>query len=233
MHIVIFTGGNHPDKSIVEKFFARYKSKPDCVIAADSGLQALSQTQLKPNFIVGDFDSLENKSLVKKYPDAEVCVYPCDKDFTDTELALQIATKLSASDNINITIIGAGGTNRLDHLLYFLHVFENKTPPAVWLFDTGVGFCISRKQQKNLTTTLPIGTTVSVFALRQCCKLFTPKINSRGLHWSLDKLNWRRFASISNRNDSEKISLKVKRGRFLIIINGYDWLTTFDTSSIL
>ena len=87
--------------------------------------------------------------------------------------------------------------------------------------------------KKNLTTTLPIGTTVSVFALRQFCKLFPPKINSLGLHWSLDKLNWRRFASISNRNDSEKISLKVKRGRFLIIINGYDWLTTFDTSSIL
>lgn len=222
MRIVIFTGGNHAEQKLITTFLNRYI--PDYVIAADSGLEQTALLNIAPDCILGDFDSLQNHALLKKYPKADIRVFPRDKDFTDTELAMQQAEKVSTGKNDEIVIIGAGGAERIDHLIYFLRVFESTIPPAVWLFDTGCGFYLSHSLKNELTLSLPIGTIVSVFAISRRHRIFPAKIHSNGLHWELDNLHWNRAASISNRTDIKEVSFKVKHGRFLILVGGHAWL---------
>ena len=80
----------------------------DYVVFCDSGLKHLEQLQVKPNLIVGDFDSHENPHL-----DVETIVLPCEKDDTDTVFAVKEAIKRGFVDFLLIGVVGA----RLDHTL--------------------------------------------------------------------------------------------------------------------
>ncbi|MBQ1770604.1 MAG: thiamine diphosphokinase [Clostridia bacterium] len=80
----------------------------DYVVFCDSGLKHLEQLQVKPNLIVGDFDSHENPHL-----DVETIVLPCEKDDTDTVYAVKEALSRGFDDFLLIGVVGA----RLDHTL--------------------------------------------------------------------------------------------------------------------
>ena len=82
--------------------------KDDYVIFCDSGLKHLERLQVKPNLIVGDFDSHENPHL-----DVETIVLPCEKDDTDTVFAVKEAVKRGFEEFLLIGVVGA----RLDHTL--------------------------------------------------------------------------------------------------------------------
>ena len=80
----------------------------DYVVFCDSGLKHLEQLRVKPNLIVGDFDSHENPHL-----DVETIVLPCEKDDTDTVYAVKEAIKRGYDNFLLIGVVGA----RLDHTL--------------------------------------------------------------------------------------------------------------------
>ena len=80
----------------------------DYITFCDSGLKHVSQLQVKPSLIVGDFDSHENPHL-----DVETIVLPLEKDDTDTVFAVKEALKRGYEDFLLIGVIGA----RLDHTL--------------------------------------------------------------------------------------------------------------------
>lgn len=80
----------------------------DYVIFCDSGLKHLEQLQVKPNLIVGDFDSHENPHF-----DVETIVLPCEKDDTDTVYAVKEAISRGFDNFLLIGVVGA----RLDHTL--------------------------------------------------------------------------------------------------------------------
>ena len=78
----------------------------DLIIAADGGYSTLTKLNIKPDLVVGDFDSLgsipENENVVK---------HPVKKDDTDTLLAVKIGLEKGYKTFI---IYGAIG-GRLDH----------------------------------------------------------------------------------------------------------------------
>ena len=80
----------------------------DFVVFCDSGLKHLEPLQVKPDLIVGDFDSHENPHL-----DTETIVLPCEKDDTDTVYAVREAVRRGFSDFLLVGVVGA----RLDHTL--------------------------------------------------------------------------------------------------------------------
>ena len=82
--------------------------KKDFLIYCDSGLKHLDNLNLKPNLIVGDFDSYKNPNL-----DIETIVLPCEKDDTDTIYAVKEGVKRGFNEFLLIGVIGA----RLDHTL--------------------------------------------------------------------------------------------------------------------
>ncbi len=96
-------------------------NKYDIIIAVDKGLERLDELKTQPHYIVGDFDSINN-IVLDKYKDSGIQIKRLipEKDFTDTESALDLAIKKQSH---NITIIGAIGT-RLDHTIANVHILK-------------------------------------------------------------------------------------------------------------
>ena len=82
-------------------------------IAADSGLAYADRLGLKIDFLLGDYDSVDANVLERYKKQVDFKVYPKEKDYTDTHLAIITAVKKGATD---IYILGATG-NRMDHTL--------------------------------------------------------------------------------------------------------------------
>ena len=80
----------------------------DVFVFCDCGLKHMDALGVKPDLIVGDFDSHENPHM-----DAETIVLPREKDDTDTVFATKEMMKRGFDDFLLIGVIGA----RLDHTL--------------------------------------------------------------------------------------------------------------------
>lgn len=89
------------------------------VFAVDRGLGFFARTGLRPDYIVGDFDSVEETVLREYRPEtSQICAPRIvrlnpEKDDTDTGHAIQMALDMGCD---SIHILGATGT-RLDHVL--------------------------------------------------------------------------------------------------------------------
>lgn len=116
---VIISGGN-----IEEDFALRFlKNRTyDYWIAADRGLYFLHKHGICPTHIVGDFDSLPRENSEKrseildeyeKKKNVVIRKFQPEKDWTDTEIAAELALELGS---VSIDILGATGT-RLDHVM--------------------------------------------------------------------------------------------------------------------
>lgn len=92
----------------------------DMVIAVDGGLAAVKKLGLRPDAIVGDFDTVK-KELLEEYrrlPGITFEQHQAEKDETDTELALRTAMEAGVGE---ITMLGASG-GRLDHSIGNIHL---------------------------------------------------------------------------------------------------------------
>ena len=87
----------------------------DLLIAADAGAHAVQAVGLLPHLLVGDFDSIDDETR-RAFSEAgvETLILPVAKDETDSEVALRVAVERGAR---SITVYGALGGPRLDHLL--------------------------------------------------------------------------------------------------------------------
>ena len=109
MKILILTGGDF-DPVFASSYIKEWK--PDKIIAADRGLLAVRELGLTPDAILGDFDSC-SREVMDQFETKDKLLVPCEKDDTDTGLAMQKAVSMEADE---ILVIGAAGT-RLDHVL--------------------------------------------------------------------------------------------------------------------
>ncbi len=93
------------------------------IIVCDRGLEALYQLKIIPNHVVGDFDSVSSEVLefYKKQTQIIFHTYNAEKDNTDTDIALKLATRLKSS---KITILGALG-KRMDHAIANIHILKD------------------------------------------------------------------------------------------------------------
>lgn len=110
--VFVISGG-----SIEDSFAIRVieKNEPELLIAADSGMDFFYRSGIKPDVIVGDFDSVKPEPLAyfRELPEIEFCELNPMKDDTDTEFAIRLAIKRGAEQ---ITILGGTGS-RIDHVL--------------------------------------------------------------------------------------------------------------------
>ena len=123
MKSLIITGGNI-NKEFLQDFLK--ENKFEKIIAADKGLEILNKLNVKPDFIIGDFDSV-NKEILEKYINVPITYLKPEKDFTDTHMALKLAIEKGTKE---ITIIGAVGT-RLDHTIANIHILKEAIVPTV------------------------------------------------------------------------------------------------------
>lgn len=118
MKTLIVSGGN-VDILFLEDIL---KEKHDCIIAVDKGIEALHELNIKPNYIVGDFDSV-NKEIINIYRNENIPIqqHNPEKDYTDTELGIKLAISLKST---KISVVGGIGT-RLDHTLANIHILKH------------------------------------------------------------------------------------------------------------
>lgn len=116
---IIVTGGKIGNNFINDLFS---KNKYENIIASDKGLEELDKIGVIPNYVIGDFDSI-NKNILSKYiknKEIKIIKLNPEKDYTDTHMALKLAIELKST---NITIIGAIGS-RIDHTLSNIHILK-------------------------------------------------------------------------------------------------------------
>ncbi len=185
--------------------------KNDYIIGVDGGINTLDQLDIKPNIIIGDFDSanLNNRYLLQSI---KQITHPPEKDFTDTELAIDYALERHLSPIIIVNNM----QDRIDHVfgiiasLKFLHT--RKTSSAI----------LGNKQLfiilKNINNFyLPINTIVSLIPLSDVVRGITTK----GLYYPLvdEQLTSDRARGVSNLVTNENIEITVNTGELLLIIN--------------
>ena len=113
MKAFIFTGGLIYPENITEKAKAG-----DLRIAADGGYNNAKRLGVHVDILLGDLDSLGDTAIDK---DTEVIKVPAEKDFTDTQFAVETAIGRGADE---IVIIG-GLSGRLDHTMSNLSILED------------------------------------------------------------------------------------------------------------
>lgn len=89
------------------------------VIAADGGLQHTEYLGIKPDIILGDFDSYNINSVNDK-----CIVYPKEKDYTDMFIAVQHGYDMGVREFI---IYGGLGGRRIEHTVANLQLLEHFT----------------------------------------------------------------------------------------------------------
>lgn len=109
MRALIVLGGDAPGKALLESCAAC----AEVTIAADKGLEAFAAASLKPDFLLGDMDSVDPDTLARGWDGTDMQRLPCEKDDTDGGHALDAALSRGAD---HITILGALG-GRMDHAL--------------------------------------------------------------------------------------------------------------------
>ena len=207
---IIFTGGEGPPSEFVRRLVER-EARGALITAADSGLAAVEEAGLSPDWIIGDMDSIGDDSRLSAWPPERVIRYERDKDYTDTELAF-----LSAFENgcDEIWIIGGGG-GRIDHLFAIRSLFERDVFPLRWITDAADIRCIDAAAKNELSLVLEKGAVVSVFPLGSGAW----KAESEGLKWPLEGLPWDRgFFGLSNVAPDGSFSVKALEGRFMLIL---------------
>lgn len=112
MKTLIITGGTIDD-SFAEAYITKWQ--PDYILAADKGMEFCYRTGIVPDCIIGDYDSAAEEVLAyfRGKEEIEWHDFEPEKDYTDTELAVELA---AAKRSSKVHILGATGT-RLDHVI--------------------------------------------------------------------------------------------------------------------
>lgn len=213
MSVLIIGNGSSFNKYSNEEVF----SNIELIICADGGLSKAEILGLVPDIIIGDFDSV-NYSMLKKYEDMddiEIIKYPAEKDYTDMELAIDIAVARGYKDMI---ILGATGT-RLDHTMANMMLLEKYYIQGIKIkiIDNNNVIQIISDNTK-LTLQYKKNYFISIVPI-------TEEINDltlKGFKYPLNKVNVKRGSTlcISNEINVKVSEVTLRKGTaFLIIAN--------------
>lgn len=212
-HAIVVIGGHPPDHRVLGVLPAR-----SCVICADSGLDHALRLGLFPDVVIGDMDSVDSSSLARAR--AEACTiieHPSDKDFTDTELALEYATHTGFR---HLTLVWGGG-DRIDHVLGVMAALGHDSLKAfdsvrAWISTDRIDVVHAGR---TLVTDHEVDTTVSLTTLGTRDAIVT----TRGLKWDLDGdvLTGDRARGVSNLVSCSPCSIHCQTGIVAVISPGH------------
>lgn len=210
MKCLIMSGGVKPEDKIIMK----YANYCDLIIGVDKGCNYLYNLDIKPDYIVGDFDSsntevveeLEKRGSIKYK-------YKCEKDFTDSEEAFEVAISSGVTE---IYFLGATG-QRFDHTLGNLGLLLKSLKSNVraeiiddmnkmLLVNTNTN--IKNEKEYKYISFLAYNETIKEFSINKA-------------KYELNKYNLEVGDSrtVSNEFVSEEIEIELSNGNILIIFS--------------
>lgn len=180
----------------------------DLLIAADGGYRAVCDAGMRPDLIVGDFDSLGSVPT-----DAPVVRCPVEKDDTDTMIAIKEGL---ARGYQRFQIYGGLG-GRLDHTIANLHALA-------YLADHGArGRLVGVREYVDI---LPAGTSTVYHEGRGVISIFAwggnaTGVTLTGLHYPLHDATLTPNFPLGVSNDFTGLPARVsvRTGKLIVIIN--------------
>ena len=182
----------------------------DLIVAVDSGTEQAYKLFLKPDLIIGDLDSIDEKTIKRAEKDeVQILKYDTNKNQTDFELALKHVLDEEIKD---ITIIG-GEYGEIDHLFGVLTVIISfqEDQQISWIHKDQTVLIPNSKK-------ITIGSNVE-FSILPFTNL--KNLNISGAQWNLDNENIEFGKSLTLRNISidNDIEVSVEDGKFCLIYN--------------
>ena len=189
------------------------KLQPDCIIGIDRGLDFCYRNQIHPDYILGDFDSIDKEILDYYENQSEIPVkrYKPEKDATDTRIGLELAINLGSS---RVFLLGATG-GRLDHYMGNLQSLTAARRESVeaWILDSRNALTvldkpavISRKEQ--------FGTYISFFSMSDQVEGLT----LTGFKYPLYEYTMTNFDGIGVSNEIQEETAKVEFSKGLVLM---------------
>ncbi len=209
MKVIIISGGNPPSRELLEKEI----TEDAFLIGADSGANCLYDYNILPDSLVGDFDSVSEKALEYfKKNNCSLDIYPAEKDFTDTEIAVNKALSMNPKE---IIFLGCTG-NRVDHLLGNIGMLKI-------CLENGVNACI--KDEKNNIRLIDVSTSINgvvgeIFSVQSYGDEIVG-LTIEGAKYPLKDYNLKigQSITISNEFAESQVQLKFRSGILMIILS--------------
>lgn len=208
MNCLIVAGGVKPKDEIIKY----YSEKCQLTIGVDKGCNYLFEAEVKPQYIVGDFDS-SNSEIIDEIVKLGVIryKYQCEKNFTDSEEAFELASSKGAK---RIEFLGATG-KRFDHTLGNLGLLLKALNLGIVaeivddrnkMFLINKNTIIQRDSEYKYVSFLAYNTRIEEFSIK-------------GAKYNLDKytLEIGDSRTVSNEFITDEICLEISNGNILVI----------------
>lgn len=186
------------------------KRKGDFIIAADGGYKYLVEIGIRPDLLVGDFDSLDFIP-----GDTEIYRFPSEKDDTDMGLAIQKGIELGYSD----FSLYAGSGTRNDHFFANLQLMNRFSEKGVSIRMVCPECNIYALKNGEISLSKEKGTVFSVFSLSDACEGVS--IKHAKYEIENEALSNRFPLGVSNEFSGGRTHISVKSGVLLI----FEYLT--------
>ncbi|MGE5673091.1 MAG: thiamine diphosphokinase [Mycobacterium leprae] len=188
----------------------------DFVLCADGGLRHARTMGIKPDLLLGDFDSIEPELLAEaRAGDLPILQVPVEKDFTDTHLAFMEVLKRGATE---VVVLGATG-DRLDHTVANLLLLPGLPE----------GVAVTLVDAKNIVRLLHPGGRVTVqgapgdfLSLLPLSPVVTG-VTVEPVKWPLADatLRWGESLGVSNRLQTTEATVSIREG-YLLVVQAWD-----------
>ena len=206
--ILFVTGGRVPSR----EFFLKVSSGRK-IFCVDKGIELCRACELIPHFLIGDFDSADNFAVewarMKNIPAEK---YPADKDFTDTQLALNRAAEIFGE---HVAILTGCFGGRFDHLYSTIFTCAAHERKIFLADEREIIFFVTGGESIDVTfNQKPLA--LSLLPMTGICTGVTIK----NVRWELygATLTQNFPNAISNRVTDEKISIGVESGKLAIYL---------------
>lgn len=171
----------------------------DKIICADGGYKYLKELNIKPDAVLGDFDSAEEPK------DIETVRFPVEKDMTDGEIAIEYAKSCGAEEIVLTCALGG----RIDHEManiFLLTAYENVSIEE----ENCKILCI----EGEYTLENCKGKTISIIPFMKTL------VELKGFKYPLNgEINTGTTLTLSNIVEAETAKVNVKEGKCILIIN--------------
>ena len=186
----------------------------DCLIAADRGASYLQSDGLLPDLLLGDFDSLPPELLPILQKKCRQCLtFPCDKEYSDLELALRAAHHLGLKQ----IVIAAALYGRLDHCLFnIISILQLADELGLEASLIAPDCQILQLKQKQCSWNGCQNALLSIIPLDE-----EAEVSLQGAKWPLDHSKLRRSSTrgLSNVVVADEVTLECHCGRIIVLLS--------------